>query len=130
MAARKKSIWPTQDKNYNTELEEKRIEFHTTMAININGDIIERFSDLSRSLRFLSYVIRFFQRTHPNTKASFQARSCSISADEIKAMTQRLIIICHKQHYGQEYSLLKSKKPASPKSEILPINRLLTGKRY
>ncbi|XP_036346632.1 uncharacterized protein LOC118755947, partial [Rhagoletis pomonella] len=114
--------WPTQEKDYKTQLEQKRVQVHATTAVDISNDILERFSDLPRALRVLSYVLRFSQRTRRNTRASFQAESCSISADEIKATTQRLIIICQKQHYGQEYSSLRSAKLISPKSEILSLN--------
>lgn len=57
-----KSKWLTQDKNFTTELEEKRVQVHTTISINFNEGIINRFSDLGRALQVLSCVIRFFSR--------------------------------------------------------------------
>ncbi|XP_054746732.1 uncharacterized protein LOC129251360 [Anastrepha obliqua] len=119
-----KSRWPTSECNYETTMEEKKVKVYSATTINFS-DILDRFSNLPRALRVLSYIMRFSQRTHPNTKIEFQAKSCFISPDEIKATTQRLIINSQKQYYGGEYAKLKQKKTVDTKSEILALNPFL-----
>ncbi|XP_052753934.1 uncharacterized protein LOC128201320 [Galleria mellonella] len=120
------SKWPLRQNDYETTIEEKQVRVHACTTIQgDSNDILDRFSSLPRALRVLSYVMRFSQRTHPNTKASFQQKSCLISSEEIKATTRRLIINTKKQKYGQEYGCLKSGKPIDAKSEIISLNPFL-----
>ncbi|XP_036337045.1 uncharacterized protein LOC118747130 [Rhagoletis pomonella] len=70
----------------------------------------------------VSYIMRFYQRTHPSTKSSFKAESPLISPAEIKTTTQCLITIYQQRHYREEYEQLKSGKSIEGKSEILPLN--------
>lgn len=66
--------------------------------------------------------MRFSQRTHRDTKASFQEKSRLISSDEIKATTQRLIKIYQQNYYSEEYGKLKAGNSIDSKSELLPLN--------
>ncbi|XP_036346166.1 uncharacterized protein LOC118755440 [Rhagoletis pomonella] len=116
------SRWPAQESDFDTTIEEKRVHVHATTKVKDFHDILDRFSDLSRALRVISYIMRFYQRINPKTKYSFKAESRSISANEIKTTTQRLITICQKQYYSEEYTSLKSGKSIDGKSEILPLN--------
>ncbi|XP_017461765.1 PREDICTED: uncharacterized protein LOC108355104 [Rhagoletis zephyria] len=112
--------WPTQETDYSTVAEEKRTHVYTT-KVNYT-DILDRFSDFPRALRVLSYVMRFSQRTHRNTKTSFQEKSRLISSDEIKATTQRLMRIYQQNYYSEEYGKLKAGNSIDSKSELLPLN--------
>ncbi|XP_036327139.1 uncharacterized protein LOC118739735 [Rhagoletis pomonella] len=112
--------WPTQETDYSTVVEEKRTHVYTT-KVNYT-DILDRFSDFPRALRVLSYVMRFSQRTHRNTKASYQEKSRLISSHEIKATTQRLIKIYQQNYYSEEYRKLKAGNSIDSKSELLPLN--------
>ncbi|XP_017490770.1 PREDICTED: uncharacterized protein LOC108378971 isoform X1 [Rhagoletis zephyria] len=117
--------WPIQETDFTTSIEEKRVHVHATTSTDKINDILDRFSSLPRALRVISYILRFFQRTHPKTKASFQSESCSISSNEIKSTTTRLIKLAQKQHYGAEIAKLKTKECIESKSEILPLNPFL-----
>ncbi|CAD7001397.1 unnamed protein product, partial [Ceratitis capitata] len=113
--------WPVNEIEQLTTIEEKRVHTHTS-TVNDSQDILNRFSNFSRALRVISYIRRFYQRTHPKTKSFFKTESNLISPDEIKLTTQCLISICQKRYYSEEYERLKSGKSIGGKSEILPLN--------
>ncbi|XP_075150481.1 uncharacterized protein LOC142224584 [Haematobia irritans] len=115
--------WPKCDESHTQVIEMER----KSIQVNFNyfdkfEDVLDRFSSFSKAIRVISYVYRFYFRTHPNYRASFHSTSTKISPSEILMTQSELISITQKTHYPNEYHSLYLKNPISKSSPILNLN--------
>ena len=102
-------------------LEKKPLKCHFVYFSN-HDDLLKRFSSLSKALRCISYVYRFFFHTHPKHKLNFKHTSTDISQEEIGFVRNQLIIMSQKVAFPSEYKCLSSKASISSSSTILNLN--------
>ncbi|XP_037813774.1 uncharacterized protein LOC119604939 [Lucilia sericata] len=89
-------------------------------------DILERFSDLPRAMRIISYWFRCLQY--------LKTRKClyntlDLTQSEMKFTRDRLVLVCQK-NYIPEYSLLSKGKPISSKSNLLTLNPFIDSNGF
>ena len=84
--------------NVDTDIEKKSIKCNTVLIAN-HDDLLSRFSSLPRALRCISYVYRFFFRTHPKHKQQTVYNSREISSKELNYVRSQLFIITQKVSY-------------------------------
>ncbi|XP_065365574.1 uncharacterized protein LOC135958605 [Calliphora vicina] len=120
------SDWPNQHlfDTPNTDLEIKPIRVHFSFFSDFD-DLLERFSSFSKAMRVMAYVYRFFYRTHPRFRSSFYKDSTLISSCEIISVRDRLISVCQKAAYPNDYRALSSRRVVSKSSSILNLNPFL-----
>lgn len=110
--------WPKPKQFDPTDLEIKRI---STFHLEIQEDILSRFSSFNRALRVISYIFRFTQacrkKLHPESEF--------ITSKEITQVKNRLIILAQRIHYPNEYECLLNNKGISNKSHILTLTPFL-----
>ena len=97
-----------------------------TFAVNNSTDPLSRFSSLARAFRCLSYVYRFFFRTHPHHKLSAKYHSKEVSIQEIIFVRDRLIVMTQKVAFSEEYQCFATKRPIPASSSILCLNPFLS----
>ncbi|XP_075158181.1 uncharacterized protein LOC142231459 [Haematobia irritans] len=107
-----------------TETERKSVRVNFSFFTD-HEDILERFSSLSRALRVIAYIYRFFYATHPRFKSNFQRTTFNISTSEIIMVQDRLVSMTQRAHFPNEYLALSSKKQVASASPILNLNPFL-----
>ncbi|XP_075163061.1 uncharacterized protein LOC142235687 [Haematobia irritans] len=125
------ATWP-ESKSHNAEdicLEKRLIKVHFSYFSNYQ-DALERFSSYSRALRVISYIYRFFYRTHPKFRDNFCKASIALTSAEIIFARKQLIIVCQKAFYPNEYSCLNSKKSISKSSPLLNLNPFVDNEGF
>lgn len=115
--------WSLQDlSGLHTDIEIRTVKSHASFFSNYE-DALERFSSLDRSCRVLSYVFRFYRRTHPVHKKKYIPLATNqISSSEIKFIRTRLAILAQKVHFSDEYKSLTDREPLHSKSSLMPLN--------
>ncbi|XP_059217616.1 uncharacterized protein LOC131994757 [Stomoxys calcitrans] len=118
--------WPTlEDYPKDTiEIERKSVQVHFSYFSQFE-DVLERFSSFARAVRVMAYVYRFFYRTHPNFRSSFNRKDKNIYTSEVKLVRNRLILMTQKAFFPNEYLALSSKKQIPSGSSILNLNPFL-----
>lgn len=118
--------WPISHtlQNPDIALERKTIRVHFSYFQNFE-DILERFSSFSKALRVISFIYRFFYRTHPKDRSNLCKSSTILTSSEIIHTRDRLIIMCQKAWYPNEYNSLSVSKSISSSSSILSLNPFL-----
>ncbi|XP_037827102.1 uncharacterized protein LOC119615101 [Lucilia sericata] len=107
-----------------TDLEVKPIRVHFSYFSNFE-DLLERFSSFSKAMRVMAYVYRFFYRTHPRFRYNFYRETTLLSSSEIVSVRDRLISVCQKFAYPNEYKALSSREEISKSSKLLNLNPFL-----
>lgn len=87
--------------------------FSTTIHKKEPNDIWERFSDLTRMIRVLSYCYRFFHKQTTNEP---------ISLEEIKQTTIRTIKIIQQEVFDQEIQMLQNNKQVMKGSKLYSLD--------
>ncbi|XP_075157647.1 uncharacterized protein LOC142230914 [Haematobia irritans] len=119
---KEKDDWPISVvSTFSEELEKKEVKVHFSYFQDFE-DILERFSSFSKAMRVISYVYRFFNKTHPKHRSNLQYSTLVISAAEIIHARNRLVVIYQKVHYTNEYMALSAGKPISSSSSLLNLN--------
>lgn len=113
-----KSSWPNLKpiNDITLELKPLKILFNTTF-----DDPLERFSSLPRAYRVLAYVLRFWRNTGHN-RQHLRITSNDISAEEIKFVKNKLIIMTQKHNFASEYHSLSQRINISSSSSLLTLN--------
>ncbi|XP_075150742.1 uncharacterized protein LOC142224843 [Haematobia irritans] len=117
---RPRSEWPKSTFRIMTNLETKPIQVNLNQ-LSPPEDILASFSDLSRALRVLSYVFRFFHRIHPKFKSTQTHSSFNLEQGEINFVKGRLVVLCQRRHFP-EYVALENNAQLSRKSPLLNFN--------
>ena len=108
-----------------TDVEKRSVQYHTVFISN-HDDPLLRFSSLARALRCLSYVYRFFFRTHPQHKLKAKYDSKEISSEEISFVRNQLIVISQKVAFPDEFKSLTAKRSLPSSSSILCLNPFIS----
>ncbi|XP_075156719.1 uncharacterized protein LOC142229996 [Haematobia irritans] len=103
-----------------TNLETKPIRVNLNQ-LSPPEDILARFSDVSRALRVLAYVFKFFHRIHPKFGSTQTHSSFNLEQDEINFVKGRLVVHCQRRHFP-EYVALENNAQLSQKSPLLNLN--------
>ncbi|XP_075162489.1 uncharacterized protein LOC142235120 [Haematobia irritans] len=103
------------------DLERKAIKVNFSYFTEFN-DLLDKFSSLSRAIRVIAYIYRFFYRTHPKFKSNFHKPTKDVSTFEVVTVQKRLQIICQKAYYPNEYQALSAKKRIATSSTLLSLN--------
>ncbi|XP_059222185.1 uncharacterized protein LOC131996637 [Stomoxys calcitrans] len=103
------------------EIERKSLKVNFTY-FNHFEDILDRFSSFSRALRVVSYIYRFYFRTHSKYRSDFRADSRVLSNSEVTMTRDRLIAMSQKAFYPREYLSLSLKNPILKSSSLLNLN--------
>ncbi|XP_037809660.1 uncharacterized protein LOC119602300 [Lucilia sericata] len=112
------SEWPSVIPVIDTHEEIRPVKTH----LNQNSeDILTRFSDLSRAMRVIAYIYRFYHSTHPRYKTTYNYPSRTIQQTEIRFVKLRLVVSCQK-FYFPEYTLLSNRQKIPKKSPLLTFN--------
>ncbi|XP_037821303.1 uncharacterized protein LOC119610239 [Lucilia sericata] len=111
------STWPSSIPDLETQEEMKPIKVHANLVTTC--DILNRFSDLSRAMRVLCYVFRFFHKISPSHNYHYESKD--LLQSEMKHVKQRLVIMCQKLHFP-EYEVLARGLSVSRKSNLLALN--------
>lgn len=111
--------WPEPRTFDPTSLETKRA---STFYLEVNEDIISRFSSLNRALCIICYIFRFIQTCRKRPRPEI----ISITMEEVTLVKNRLIILAQQSYYPREYECLTNKDPISRKSNILTQPPFLT----
>ncbi|XP_075163097.1 uncharacterized protein LOC142235722 [Haematobia irritans] len=98
-----------------------------TLRVNFNyfqsfEDVLDHFSSLPKAIRVISYMYRFYFRTHPKYRSRYHIISTDISPSEIIMTQNRLISVSQRAYYPNEYKALFSKMPVPKASPILNLN--------
>ncbi|XP_046803840.1 uncharacterized protein LOC124419256 [Lucilia cuprina] len=121
----KKSTWNLKSLGMlDTDLEARNVKSHASFFTNYE-DVLDRFSSLDRAIRVLSYVFRFFHRTHSSYRNRYSYDTITLSDNEIRHVKLRLAIVAQKVKFAEEYKSLLEKRPISSKSSLLPLNPIL-----
>ncbi|XP_065357232.1 uncharacterized protein LOC135951499 [Calliphora vicina] len=121
-----RSQWPRLDLSKITETiqEVKPVKVHFSYFSNFD-DLLERFSSYNRAMRVLAYVYRFYYRTHRRYRSSFVKDSTVLSSSEIIFIRDKLISVCQKAWYPNEYKALSANQILPKSSSILNLNPFL-----
>ena len=124
-----RSEWPfsNADDNLETQLELKPIRANIAFFKEFD-DILDRFSCLSRALRVISYIFRFFRKTHSKYRSEVPIDSHSLTAGEINFVKERLIQIAQKVGFPNEYNTLIKKENLCSSSSLLCYNPFIDAK--
>ncbi|XP_075167699.1 uncharacterized protein LOC142239821 [Haematobia irritans] len=117
---RPRSEWPKSTFRIMTNLETKPIRVNLNQ-LSPPEDILARFSDVSRALRVLAYVFRFFNRIHPKFKSTQTHSSFNLEQGEINFVKGRLVVLCQRRHFP-EYVALENNAQLSRKTPLLNFN--------
>ncbi|XP_075150778.1 uncharacterized protein LOC142224886 [Haematobia irritans] len=104
-----------------TSLERKALKVFYSYFSNFE-DILDRFSSFDRALRVICYVYRFLYATHPKFRYSYYRNIIAVSTSEIIQVRKKLVSICQKAYYPNEYLALSSKKSIPSTSPLLNLN--------
>ncbi|XP_037811016.1 uncharacterized protein LOC119603147 [Lucilia sericata] len=120
------SKWPSQNlsKIPITDLEVKTIRTHFTYFSDFDN-LLERFSSFSRAMRVMAYVYRFFYRTHPSFRSNFYKDSTLVTSSEIISIRDKLISVCQKAAFPNDYKALSARQNLPKSSGILNLNPFL-----
>ncbi|XP_075150747.1 uncharacterized protein LOC142224855 [Haematobia irritans] len=119
------SEWPVRDiSSFDTDVEIRSVKAHASF-FNSCKDVLDRFSSLDRALRVISYVMRFFYRTHPAHRRDCSYADHSLSSSEIRATKSRLIVLAQKVNYGNEYKDLMDRSSLGTGSSLFSLNPFL-----
>ncbi|XP_075150623.1 uncharacterized protein LOC142224721 [Haematobia irritans] len=119
------SEWPVRDtSSFDTDVEIRSVKAHASF-VNSYEDVLDRFSSLDRALRVISYVMRFFYRTHPAHRRDCSYADHSLSSSEIRATKSRLIVLAQKMNYGNEYKDLMDRSSLGTGSSLVSLNPFL-----
>ncbi|XP_065365492.1 uncharacterized protein LOC135958516 [Calliphora vicina] len=122
--------WLRQPREYwpqNIVTEHLHLEVQTfSVQTELKFDILERFSDLPRAMRIISYWFRCLQY--------LKTRKClyntlDLTQSEMRFTRDRLVLVCQK-NYIPEYSLLSKGKPISSKSNLLTLNPFIDSNGF
>lgn len=109
--------WPQHSVNDHPHLEIQSFVAQTERPV----DILERFSDLPRALRVVSYCLRFLQRLKTRERLY---STLDVTYSELRSTRNRLVTLCQR-NYIPEYAQLAKGIPISPKSDLLTLNPFL-----
>ncbi|XP_065362051.1 uncharacterized protein LOC135955621 [Calliphora vicina] len=117
-----REYWPQNIVTEHLHLEVQSFSVQTELKF----DILERFSDLPRAMRIISYWFRCLQY--------LKTRKClyntlDLTQSEMRFTRDRLILVCQK-NYIPEYSLLSKGKPISSKSNLLTLNPFIDSNGF
>ncbi|KAI8116836.1 hypothetical protein CVS40_11156 [Lucilia cuprina] len=109
-----REYWPQNIVTKHQHLEVQSFSVQTEPTF----DILERFSDLPRAMRIISYWFKCLQY--------LKTRKClyntlDLTQSEMKFTRDRLVLVYQNNHIS-EYSLLSKGKPISSKSNLLTLN--------
>lgn len=120
-----KSKWLIRDLSVlETDTERRSVKSHASFLAS-SEDLLVRFSCLGRALRVISYIFRFFHRTHPRHRNNFVYTGDIASPTEIDFVRSRLIILAQQMYYADEYRDLSQSRPLDRKSSLAPLNPFL-----
>ncbi|XP_075157736.1 uncharacterized protein LOC142231004 [Haematobia irritans] len=126
--SRDRSEWSIRDlAQCETDVEVRSIRSHASF-FSADEDILERFSSLDRALRVVSYMLRFFQRTHSAHRGRVEFPSLCISSAEIRETRLRLVVLAQRANYASDYMNLLRKRPLDAKSSLLALNPFVDDK--
>ncbi|XP_059221144.1 uncharacterized protein LOC131995885 [Stomoxys calcitrans] len=101
----------------------------TFHIVSEDSEILKRFSSYDRALRVISYIYRFYHRTHPTTRSTANFSSVSLCYEEILFVKRRLILTAQQYGFKDEYNALSQGLQISPKSSLSTINPFLDDAR-
>lgn len=116
--SRPNNEWPVTSSIAPTDEEVRSVN---TLLVQQTEDILTRFSDLSRAMRVIAYIFRFYNSSHPIHKRTHVYPSQTLSQSEINFVKLRLVKCCQNQNFP-EYSMLSRGIEISKKSPLLTFN--------
>ncbi|XP_075163179.1 uncharacterized protein LOC142235805 [Haematobia irritans] len=120
----KENEWPSNISIPDTTVESKPIKAHVARS-TIEEDILERLSCLSRAIHVISYMFRFFRRTHLSHKTKYKFESVRLSAKELRFTRLRLMSLSQRIYFSSEYDCLMRKQNLPSGSSLLSLTPFL-----
>ena len=114
------SVWPIFPKIIKHQLDEPEVAVHFIAAKDL--DLLDRYSDLTKLKRVLSWIFRFYNNCKKKTS---RVLSHSLSVEEIKLTLNVLILISQSNYFFSEISDLRKGKDISPNSSLVSLRPFL-----
>ncbi|XP_065362180.1 uncharacterized protein LOC135955751 [Calliphora vicina] len=114
--------WPTNSSSFTTEEEAKPIQVHLNLIENT--DILNHFSDLTKAMRVICRIFRFYYRCNSNQRHKL-ATTDELTRAELENAKTRMIIASQRLYFENEYNLLSQSQEIPRKSSLLTFNPFL-----
>lgn len=123
--------WPVGPENqiFETTEEIRKVKAHFTYFKDYE-DPLNRFSKFATAMRVMSYVFRFISRLKSRKQPDLPIYRGELTAIEIESTKEKLIILCQKVHFPDEYNSLFNKKDLNKKSCLMSLNPFLDEKGF
>ncbi|XP_065368817.1 uncharacterized protein LOC135961248 [Calliphora vicina] len=116
-----KNKWPTNSSSFTTEEEAKPIQVHLNLIENT--DILNNFSDLTKTMRVICRIFCFYYRCNSNQRHKLATNE--LTRAELENAKTGMIIASQRLYFENEYNLLSQSQEIPRKSSLLTFNPFL-----